>query len=261
MSARAPNSECVTDRWGERANNWNRDNVQRGHLRSLIPGNALRSVSVCVWGSNEIKKNRFNYSLTRGLSGLRSTPIKSGNFGKQLESFHASFSIRQSDPRGPLHQSDFSPLFFFFVRSLSSFTSLSRSRRPWLTTLIKMLHFLRRCRMSTSRSAPRGSVAVLFFPYPPPPHTFFFLYFAGFWKGAGFLNRISWTVTTKQSCFISAANDLARSNVIQLAKRERRFCQGNTHMHELILTETLVIDKNSAPTPGETWERMSANRM
>lgn len=164
MSARAPNSECVTDRWGERANNWNRDNVQRGHLRSLIPGNALRSVSVCVWGSNEIKKNRFNYSLTRGLSGLRSTPIKSGNFGKQLESFHASFSIRQSDPRGPLHQSDFSPLFFFFVRSLSSFTSLSRSRRPWLTTLIKMLHFLRRCRMSTSRSAPRGSVAVLFFP-------------------------------------------------------------------------------------------------
>lgn len=64
---------------------------------------------------------------------------------------------------------------------------------------------------------------------PPPPHTFFFLYFAGFWKGAGFLNRISWTVTTKQSCFISAANDLARSNVIQLAKRERRFCQGNTH--------------------------------
>lgn len=176
MSARAPNSECVTDRWGERANNWNRDNVQRGHLRSLIPGNALRSVSVCVWGSNEIKKSRFNYSLTRGLSGLRSTPIKSGNFGKQLESFHASFPIRHSDPRGPLHQSDFSPLFFFFVRSLSSFTSLSRSRRPWLTTLIKMLHFLRRCRMSTSRSAPRGSVAVLFFPYTPPSPTLFFVF-------------------------------------------------------------------------------------
>lgn len=39
-----------------------------------------------------------------------------------------------------------------------------------------------------------------------------------FLEGSRILNRILWSMTTKQSCFISAANDLAPSNVLQLAK-------------------------------------------
>lgn len=69
--------------------------------------------------------------------------------------------------------------------------------------------------------------------------------FCQFLEGSLLLNRILSTMTTKQSCFISAANDLAPELTLSSWPSWKTICRKNTHaqigMHELIHTETLVI--------------------
>ena len=170
MSARAPNSECVTDRWGGGGLI-----IETEILRSLIPSNALRSVCVCVcvWG---VMRRKVDWTLTCGLSGLRSTATESGNFGKAIRIFSRVFFDPPERPRGPFLSFGFLSSFFFFVRSLFSFTYLSRSRRPWLTTLIKNAAFF--CDVAEwARHVPLQEVLWRFCPsLAPPPHTFFFVF-------------------------------------------------------------------------------------
>lgn len=62
----------------------------------------------------------------------------------------------------------------------------------------------------------RGSLFQIL--YSECASSIFFCLFCRLLEGSLILNRILWTVTTKQSCFISLANDLAQTNVIYLAK-------------------------------------------
>ena len=88
------------------------------------------------------------------------------------------------------------------------------------------------------------------------PLLFSFCLFCRFLDGSLILNRILWSMTTKQSCFISAANDLAQSNVIQSAKLKDNLpenTQTQIGMHELIHTETLVIARARVQPPHPRW--------
>lgn len=82
--------------------------------------------------------------------------------------------------------------------------------------------------------------------------------FCRFLEGSLILNRIWWTMTTKQSCFIPVANDLALSHVIQLAKLKdnlpEKYTSANRYMHELIRTETLVIARIRVQT--HSWREL-----